>query len=308
MPFTATTRLPLYVSATGVTLRITAPGSPTRVNGVADDAMADDADGVFVATVAEDLVGTFEYVIYRSGTPIQSGWLKRIADQASVILDDPRDDFTGISTTLGTPAGASIAADIAAVAANMPTLSGPYTRTLTIVDSDTDEPIELASVRFFRTGETETQVTDADGEVAFTVEAATWSYAVTASGYSGTTGTIAVSATGSTEIQLTAASITLPDNPALATLPIRCLDEAGAPEADVTIYARLVKIPTGSTGISFDGVSQSDTSDVNGDASLTVVKSATYEIRRGESKVWHTRVMTSADVQAPMSFIGADPA
>jgi hypothetical protein len=94
MSFSVTTRLPLYVSATGITLRITAAGSATRVNGVADDAMSDNADGLFVASVAEDLTGTHEYVIYRSGTPIQSGWLKRIADQASVILDDPR-DFAG---------------------------------------------------------------------------------------------------------------------------------------------------------------------------------------------------------------------
>lgn len=72
------------------------PGSPTRVNGEADDTMADSADGVFVATVAEDLVGIYEYLIYRSGTPIQGGWLKRDAGQAAVLLDDPRVDFVGI--------------------------------------------------------------------------------------------------------------------------------------------------------------------------------------------------------------------
>jgi hypothetical protein len=91
MPFSLKTVLPLYVGADGITIRITAPGSASRLNGDADDSMADDEDGLFEATVAENLVGTFTYLIYRSGTPIQIGWMKRLADQATVVLDDPRD-------------------------------------------------------------------------------------------------------------------------------------------------------------------------------------------------------------------------
>jgi hypothetical protein len=92
MSFTVATPLPLYAGAAAVTIRVTAPGSPTRVNGGADDAMADtSSDGLFVATVAEDLVGTYTYLIYRSGTAIQSGWFRRVTGQAAVVLDDERD-------------------------------------------------------------------------------------------------------------------------------------------------------------------------------------------------------------------------
>jgi len=92
MSFTVATPLPLYAGAAAVTIRVTAPGSPTRVNGGADDAMADtSSEGLFVATVAEDLVGTYTYLIYRSGTAIQSGWFRRVTGQAAVVLDDERD-------------------------------------------------------------------------------------------------------------------------------------------------------------------------------------------------------------------------
>ena len=92
MSFTVATPLPLYAGAAAVTIRVTAPGSPTRVNGGADDAMADTgSDGLFTATIAEELVGTYTYLIYRSGTAIQSGWFRRVTGQAAVVLDDERD-------------------------------------------------------------------------------------------------------------------------------------------------------------------------------------------------------------------------
>jgi hypothetical protein len=90
MPFTVTTPIPLYAGLSGLAIRICVPGSPARVNGSSDDAMTDDSDGFFTSSITEDLVGTYTYVIRRNGAPIQSGWLVRQADQAQVILDDPR--------------------------------------------------------------------------------------------------------------------------------------------------------------------------------------------------------------------------
>lgn len=89
-------------------------------------------------------------------------------------------------------------------------LAGPYTRTITVTDSATTLPIELARVRLYRTGETETQLTNTSGVVVFTTVAATFSYAVIASGYVSTTGTIVITANGSTAISLTAISVATP--------------------------------------------------------------------------------------------------
>jgi len=137
MPFVVKTPLPLYAGLTGIVIRITAPGSSVRVNGVADDAMADEAsDGLFAATIAEELVGAFTYTIYRSGTIIQSGWCKRIAAQAVVILDDPR-DFVSESLTDGELIASQILAGLDSVSI---TRIGPqYTpadRSITLIAGD----------------------------------------------------------------------------------------------------------------------------------------------------------------------------
>ena len=88
MSFTVTTKLPQYAGETGITILITAEGSGDRANGDADDTMVDtDGNFQFVGTVEEDLVGEFEYVIYASGTVIDSGGFYRAEGQEEVILN-----------------------------------------------------------------------------------------------------------------------------------------------------------------------------------------------------------------------------
>ena len=187
-------------------------------------------------------------------------------------------------------------------------LTGPFTRTITVTDSITNAPIEGAAIRIFRTGESESQLTNVSGVAVFTTGAFTFTYAITKGGYAGTSGTIAVTANGSTPIALVATVVATPADPALATLPVLTVDDAGAPEVGVKVYARLVAIPVGSTGIVFDGKAKEATSGVGGSASFTVVKGATYELRRGTSKQWLRVLMTSSSVQATVSFIGVDGA
>ncbi len=91
MSFTVKVLLPLYTGVNNITLRIVEPGTVDRVNGNADDALADSNDGLFVGTVAEDLVGRFQYRLLRGTATIQVGWLKRSQGQTVVLLDDPRD-------------------------------------------------------------------------------------------------------------------------------------------------------------------------------------------------------------------------
>jgi hypothetical protein len=89
-------------------------------------------------------------------------------------------------------------------------ITGPFTRIITVNDVSTGNPIELAKVRLYRTGESETKETDVNGEASFTTEAATFSYAVVAPGYVAASGTIVISANGSTTIPLTAIAVVSP--------------------------------------------------------------------------------------------------
>ena len=74
---------------------------------------------------------------------------------------------------------------IAGVVGQVSKLTGPHTVTITVIDTETDDPIEFAKVRLYRTGETETKETDDEGIAEFTIDDATWSVAVTADGYNG---------------------------------------------------------------------------------------------------------------------------
>jgi hypothetical protein len=184
-------------------------------------------------------------------------------------------------------------------------LTGPYTRTIAVTDADTDEPIEGAKVRLYRTGETGSVPTDEEGIASFTVEAATWSYGVTASGYTGVSGTVVVSANGNTPVQMEAVSITPPSNPDLSAIVVLCLDAAGQPEPDVDVDIRIVTVPSGSRNIAYKGAKQTATSDDDGIARFEVVQGSVCEWKRGRADVWSRVTIDSDSVTNVTSVIGS---
>jgi len=184
-------------------------------------------------------------------------------------------------------------------------LTGPYTRTITVTDADTDEPIEGAKVRLYRTGETGTLATDVNGVASFTVEAATWLYAIAASGYAGVSGSVVVSANGNTDVQMEAVSITPPSNPSLSAIVVLCLDAAGQPEPDVNIDIRIVTVPSGSQNTAYKGAKQTATSDADGIARFEVVQGSICEWKRGRADVWSRVTIDSDSVTNVTSVIGS---
>jgi hypothetical protein len=150
-------------------------------------------------------------------------------------IDDIRDDT---STTIP-----GLIADIDGGGGG---LTGPFTRTVTVTDADTDEPIEGAKVRLYRAGETGTVATDSDGVASFTVEAAMWSYAITASGYTGISGSVVVSANGNTDVQMEASVITTP-TPSGTVRGILTATRAGTAASGVIFSLQLV-LGTGAAG------------------------------------------------------------
>ncbi len=91
----------------------------------------------------------------------------------------------------------------------------------------------------------------------------------------------------------------------IATLVVACLDQYGAPEAGVSVKAKLSKIPTSGTGYAYDATVQEATSGVDGIATLTVVRLATYLVKRGTSKEWTTVVIADEATTEVKSFVGA---
>lgn len=184
-------------------------------------------------------------------------------------------------------------------------LSGPYTRTITVTDADTSGAIQSAKVRLYRTGETGTQLTNASGVTAFTTVAATWSYAVTATGYTGVTGTIAINADGATGITLTASAVASPTEPTLSAIEVLCLDANYAAEVGVDIDFRIVTIPSGDTDTAYTSAKKTVTSNSSGIARHEVPQGSVIEYKRGAANVWGQVTVDSDDATSVESVIGS---
>jgi hypothetical protein len=295
---------------------VTAPATPTNVSDAKDAILAKLPESGRAATPA-DVSPTLNFsptiepteLSPESVSAIQSGLALESSVQSvittlseGVVLDSAT--LTKIDDIL-TDTGTTLPAQIAGIEGGGGGLTGPYTRTITVTDTDTDEPIEGAKVRLYRTGETGTLATDVDGVASFTVEAATWSYAVAASGYAGASGTAVVSANGNTDVQLVANVITPPATPGLSAIVVLCLDAAGQPEADVDVDIRIVTVPSGSQNTAFKGAKQAATSDADGIARFEVVQGSVCEWKRGKADVWSRVTIDSDSVTNVTSVIGS---
>jgi len=176
-------------------------------------------------------------------------------------------------------------------------LTGPFTRTITVTDADTEQPIEGAKVRLYRTGETGTDTTSTDGIASFTVEAATWAYAITASGYTGVSGTIVVGANGNTAVEMTASIAAPPDNPSLCTVMIPIYDQFGVPLPDEPVDLIFVKFAANASAKPpVVSPPPPQTSDSNGQVIVELWRLATYRVEYG-SEGYRRRI----DINVPDS-------
>jgi hypothetical protein len=293
----------------------------TRTSNIYTVVQLTDADVSSIRTTVEGLVAAIWSNATRTLTAISDSsgittLLSRIAGTIRTAADDVTAETaqttairSGLALEATLDAGIeTLQEDIAAIEGGGGGLTGDYTLTVTVTDADTEQPIEAATVTLFRTGERGAEQTDDEGVATFGVNAATWTWVVRASGYQSATGTKVIAGNDTLAVELTAIVVEVPEDPALATLSVKCLDESGAPEPGAVVYVKLVGIPTGSTGLSFDGISQEATAGSDGIATLTIVKLAKYEIRRGDSKQWKPFTATSDNSQTITSFIGVDPA
>lgn len=179
-------------------------------------------------------------------------------------------------------------------------LTGPYTRTIVITDADTGDGIEGAQVRLYRAGESQSKRTVDGNEVEFTVAAATWSYAVTANGYTGQSGTITVSGDGETPIELTPLSIAPGDVGQTTGWLITRV--RGTATAGITIRYQQVQEPDDDTGSSYDTTIYEAVSDSEGLAELTLILGGRYYIWRGLTKKPESTPITTIPANAGSTY------
>lgn len=171
--------------------------------------------------------------------------------------------------------------DAVLAAASATTGAGAYTRTITV--NDGTAALQGAKVRMTQGAESYVGTTNASGQVVFSVDAATWSVAITKPGYSFTPTTLVVSGSGSTTYSMTASGPTPSSDPNKTTVRITCYGADTEVEASATVQLRQLTAPSGDEGNAFDGAWATYTADASGIVDVTLWSDATYAIRRGTS-------------------------
>jgi hypothetical protein len=121
---------------------------------------------------------------------------------------------------------------------------GTGARTVSITVNDGTNPLQGATVRLSRTGETYVGLTSSSGTIVFNVNDGTWSVGITRSGNSFTGATLVVGGATTVTYSMTPVIIA-PSSPGYTTGYLTVLDHRGNPEGGVQISTQAVDGPDG---------------------------------------------------------------
>lgn len=228
-----------------------------------------------------DTVGTFGYLF--SGITLLKNWLALIMGKTA--------DTTTRAEVNATTAGATYNETTdsqeairdrgdSAWTTGGDALTGPYTRTFTINDGST--AIQSAKVRIYRTGYTESKLTNASGQVSFTVDAATWSVSVTAAGFTSQTNSLVVSEDGATTYSLTAFTPTTPTEPDTTVVSVKIVRGDVSDLAGITVQAAPYSAGTVVADSAVSKIAGTATTDSSGECEIVVPRASS--IVKGEAK------------------------
>lgn len=182
--------------------------------------------------------------------------------------------------------------------------AGSGARTVTITVNDGTTVLQNARVRVNEGANTYTSLTNVSGVVTFNLDDATYTVAITKSGYSYAGTTLVVDGTETRTYSMTLVSLPEPSTPDKTVLTILCLDNDGDAVSAVNVSIRYTAIPTGSEDIAFPGGTITKTSNGSGIVSFEVIKGSTIEYKRGTRDVWIEALMSDEDNTSITSFIG----
>lgn len=163
-------------------------------------------------------------------------------------------------------------------------LVGP--RALTVTVDDGTDPIQSAQVRVYKTGATETKLSDASGQAIFGVADSTWSILVTANGFSSAATNVVVSGDTSVTISLTAEppAVLPPDDPALCAIAAYVYLN-GKPVENARVRAKLIDTNQTVEGILLSTQKDDELTDREGLAVLELVRLDQFTNGDGEYKI-----------------------
>lgn len=247
-------------------------------------------------------------MIYFSGTrPVAIGYRTFAGTDAEVATETAalaELDSASLRAALGMSA-ADLDSQLDAILAAASAGAGTGARTVTITVNDGTTALQNAVVRFTEGSNTFRALTNASGVATFNLDDATYTVAVTKSGYSYAGTTLIVNGTETATYSMTAISITPPDNPDLSAIVVTCLGTDFETQSGVTIDLRIITLPSGSTNAAYPGLKQTATSNGSGIATLYAPKGSVCEWKRGKEDLWTEITIGSGDQTNVTSIIGS---
>jgi len=231
----------LFTLATPDTVYKTAGSVTYRTNATAQA----------VASFTDVAAGDYT-MIYFSGTrPVAIGYRTFAGTDGETATETPPTvelDSASLRSALGMSA-ADLDSQLDAILAAASAGAGTGARTVTITVNDGTTVLQNALVRLTEGVNTFRALTNASGVATFNLDDATYTVAITKSGYSYAGTTLVVDGTETRTYSMTVVSITPPDNPDLSAIVVTCLGTDFETESGVTIDLRIITLPTGSPAL-----------------------------------------------------------
>jgi len=252
------------------------------------------ADLLQVRVVA-DGIGRF---VWGDSIDVTVNSVSTIASNTYAVVQLTDSDVAAIDSKIGTPAGASLAADVAAVKSDTGTLVSRVTSTVATLWANLTAMITGSGVAAKFTA-TALQHAPTGGGGGGDAEQATLLLV------EDKVDSIAVALAGSSPVEPTGTNIrdqlqeiydglfpADPDTDPVVITPgtgdittgwMVCLDETGEAEQDVSVYCQMSDVPSSETGFAHSSRIQTATSAANGVVEFSLVKGASYFFWRGKA-------------------------
>lgn len=213
-------------------------------------------------------------------------------------------DSSSLRSALGMSA-ADLDAQLDAILAAASAGAGTGARTVTITVNDGTTALQNAVVRLTEGSNTFRALTNASGVATFNLDDATYTVAVTKSGYTYAGTTLVVDGTETATYSMTAVSVTPPTNPDLSAIEVLCLDEDFAAASGIDVDFRMASVAAGDQNRAHPGAKKTVTSNGSGIARFEGPQGATIEWKRGTGQQWTPVTLDNDSVTNVTSLIGS---
>lgn len=267
-----------------------------------DSAWTEVSDGEYVVDLPDSYLATAERTV--SLTVAATAITGTVIVETIEVGRGVELDSSSLRSALGMSA-ADLDAQLDAILAAASAGAGTGARTVTITVNDGTTALQNAVVRLTEGSNTFRALTNASGVATFNLDDATYTVAVTKSGYTYAGTTLVVDGTETATYSMTAVSVTPPTNPDLSAIEVLCLDEDFAAASGIDVDFRMASVAAGDQNRAHPGAKKTVTSNGSGIARFEGPQGATIEWKRGTGQQWTPVTLDNDSVTNVTSLIGS---